>query len=194
MKSIRTTPLRTAGKSLLCTTLMATGTALIMAACSSTPPLPREYSQDTLPQAVMVPAGHVVALETRASGVLNYECRPTPSGPYGWVLMSPKANLLDRTGKDVVAYSGPPARWTHIDGSSIVGNQVSVASNGEYNLPLQLSRAEPSTGSGALQNISFIQRIKTKGGVEKTMPCGDLTAGKKVTLPYQADYIFWRPM
>ncbi len=71
MKSTRTTPLRTAGKSLLCTTLMATGTALIMAACSGTPPLPREYSQDMLPQAVMVPTGHVVALETRASGVLK---------------------------------------------------------------------------------------------------------------------------
>lgn len=193
MKSTRTT-LRTAGKSLLCTAAMVTGTALLMAACSSAPPLPKEYTQDTLPQAVLVPSGHVVALETRASGVLNYECRPTATGPYGWVVMSPKANLLDRTGKDVVAYSGPPARWTHVDGSSIVGNQVSVASNGPFNLPLQLSRAEPSTGSGALQNISFIQRIKTKGGiVETTRPCSELTSGQKVTLPYQADYIFWRP-
>jgi len=193
MKSTRTS-LRTAGKSLLCTTLMTTGTALILVACSGAPPLPKEYSQDTLPQSVLVPTGHVVALETRASGVLNYECRPTATGPYGWVLMSPKASLLDRAGKEVAAYSGPPARWTHIDGSSIVGNQVSVASNGEFNLPLQLSRAEPSTGSGALQNISFIQRIKTKGGiVEKTKPCSDLTPGQKVTLPYQADYIFWRP-
>lgn len=194
MKNIHTTPLRTAGKGLLCTTLMATGTALIMAACSSNKlPLPKEYSQDTLPQSVMVPAGHTVALQTRAAGVLDYECRATPAGPFGWVLMSPKANLLDLAGKDVIAYSGPPATWTHIDGSRIIGNQVSVAPNGEYNLPLQLSRAEPSPSAGALQGISFIQRIKTKGGVEKTKPCTTMNAGEKVTLPYQADYIFWRP-
>lgn len=188
------TKLRTTGKSLLCTTLMVTGTALIMAACASKPPpLPREYTQDTLPQSVMVPSGHKVALETRAAGVLNYECRPTATGPYGWVLMSPKANLLDLSGKDVIAYSGPPATWTHIDGSRIVGNQVSVASNGEFNLPLQLSRAEPSPVAGVLQGISFVQRIKTKGGVEKAKPCTTMNAGEKLTLPYQADYIFWRP-
>jgi len=187
------TKLRTAGKSLLCTTLMVTGTALIMAACSSKPPLPREYTQETLPQSVMVPSGHKVALETRGAGVLNYECRPTATGPYGWVLMSPKATLLDLSGKEVVTYAGPPATWTHIDGSSIVGNQVSVASNGEYNLPLQLARAEPATGTGVLQGVSFVQRVKTKGGVEKTKPCTTMNSGEKLTLPYQADYIFWRP-
>lgn len=191
MKSTNT-KFRTAGKSLLCTTLMAGGTALIMAACSSAPPLPKLYSQDRLPQAVMVPAGHQVVLETRATGILNYECKPTATGPYGWVLVSPQANLLDRTGKDVVAYSGPPATWKHMDGSSVVGTQVAVAPNGEFTLPLQLARAEPSMGTGALQNISFIQRVNTKGGVEKTKPCAALNTGEKLTLPYQADYIFWR--
>lgn len=191
MKSIRT-PFRTAGKSLICTTLMVSGTALIMAACSSAPPLPKQYSQDRLPQAVLVPSGNTVALETRATGILNYECKPTATGPYGWVLMSPQANLLDRTGKDVVAYSGPPATFKHVDGSSVVGTQIAVAPNGEYTLPLQLSRAEPSMGTGALQGITFIQRVNTKGGVEKTKPCAALNNGEKLTLPYQADYIFWR--
>ncbi len=191
MKSTNT-KFRTAGKSLLCTTLMASGTALIMAACSSAPPLPKQYSQDRLPQAVLVPSGNTVALETRATGILHYECKPTATGPYGWVLMSPEANLLDRTGKDVVAYSGPPATFKHVDGSSVVGTQIAVAPNGEYTLPLQLSRAEPSMGTGALQGITFIQRVNTKGGVEKTKPCAALNNGEKLTLPYQADYIFWR--
>ena len=193
MKSTHT-KFRAVGNSLLCTTLMAGGTALMMAACSSVAPPPKEFSQDTLPMAIGVPAGHKVALETTATGILNYECRVTAGGPFAWTLMSPQANLLDRTGKDVVAYSGPPAKWTHMDGSSIVGTQIAVASNGEFNLPMQLARAEPSMGAGALQNISFIQRIKTKGGVEKTKPCTTANAGEKVTLPYQADYIFWRPL
>ena len=173
-------------------TLLASAAALTLAACSSAPPLPKEYSQDRLPQSITVPSGHSVVLETRATGILNYECRASTGGPYGWALVSPQANLLDRTGKDVVAYSGPPAKWVHIDGSSVVGTQVSTAPNGEYNLPLQLARAEPSMGMGALQNISFIQRINTKGGVEKTKPCSALNTGEKLTLPYQADYIFWR--
>ncbi|MDW5443373.1 DUF3455 domain-containing protein [Polaromonas sp. SM01] len=188
------TQTRTVGKRLLYTTCLAGGTVLLMAACSSVKPPPKPYSQDTLPQSVLVPAGHQVVLETTATGLLNYECRPTATGPYAWVLMSPQANLLDRTGKDVVAYTGPPAKWTHIDGSSVVGTQVAVSPNGEYTLPLQLARAEPSMGSGVLQNISFIQRIKTKGGVEKTKPCAALNTGEKLTLPYQADYIFWRPV
>lgn len=190
MRSINTQA-RTAGKSLLCTTLMVGGTALIMAACSSAPPLPKVYTQDRLPQAVMVPAGNTVALETRATGILNYECKPTATGPYGWVLVSPQANLLDRTGKDVVAYSGPPATFKHVDGSSVIGTQIAVAPNGEYTLPLQLSTAQ-SMGSGALQGISYIQRVNTKGGIEKTKPCAALNTGEKLTLPYQADYIFWR--
>ncbi len=185
------TKFRTLGSSLIGTTLMVGGTALLMAACSSVPPPPKEFSQDTLPMAIGVPPGHKVVLETTATGLLNYECRATPPGPFAWVLVSPQANLLDRTGKDVVAYSGPPAKWTHIDGSSIVGTQIAVASNGEYNLPMQLARAEPSMGMGALQNVSFIQRIKTKGGVEKTKTCSISNSGEKVTLPYQADYIFW---
>lgn len=191
MKSIQT-PDRAASRKLRCTALLASGAALLLAACSSAPPLPKVYSQDKLPQAVMVPAGHSVALETRATGVLNYECKPTATGPYGWVLVSPQANLLDRTGKDVVAYSGPPATFKHVDGSSVVGSQIAVAPNGEYTLPLQLSRAEPSMGSGALQGISYIQRVNTKGGIEKTKPCAALNTGEKLTLPYQADYIFWR--
>ncbi len=188
------TKFRTLGSSLIGTTLMVAGTALMMAACSNVAPLPKEFSQDTLPMAIGVPPGHKVVLETTATGVLNYECRATPTGPFAWTLVSPQANLLDRTGKDVIAYSGPPAKWTHMDGSSVVGSQIAVATNGEFNLPLQLARAEPSVGTGALQNVSFIQRIKTKGGVEKTKPCTTANGGEKVTLPYQADYIFWRPV
>ena len=190
MKSTNT-KFKTAGKSLLGTTLMVTGTALIMAACSSAPPLPKQYSQDRLPQAVLVPSGNVVAYETRATGILNYECKPTATGPYGWVLVSPQANLLDRAGKDTVAYSGPPATFKHIDGSSVIATQIAVAPNGEYTLPLQLSTAK-SSGTGELQNISYVQRVNTKGGIEKTKPCAALNTGEKLTLPYQADYIFWR--
>ena len=174
---------------------MAAGSAVLMTACSSVKPPPKMFDQSLLPETIQVPSGNEVVLETTAVGVLNYECRlnvPT-AGMIGWTLASPKADLLDRTGKTVVSYSGPPATWAHLDGSSVVGSQLSVAPViGATNLPVQLSKGTPGTGAGLLQNVSYIQRIKTKGGLDFSKPCTQAEIGDKMTLPYQADYIFWK--
>ena len=197
MKSTHNTA-RAHGKSALTmlVMVMVTGTAVMMAACSSVKPPPKMFDQSMLSDMVRVPAGNEVVLETTAVGVLNYECRAnTPTaGSSGWALASPKADLLDRTGKTVAAYSGPPATWTHADGSSVVGTQLTVAPViGATNLPMQLSRGTPGTGMGMLQNVSYVQRIKTKGGLDFSKPCTQTEIGDKMTLPYQADYIFWKP-
>jgi len=44
-----------------------------------------------------------------------------------------------------------------------------------------------------LQNVSYIQRIKTKGGQELSKACTQADIGDKLTTSYQADYIFWKP-
>ena len=198
MKSTHHTA-RAYGKSALAMLAMVTGTAIMMAACSSVKPPPKMFDQSLLSDMIRVPAGHEVVLETTAVGVLNYECRanaPTAAptaGSMGWALASPKADLLDRTGKTVATYSGPPATWMHSDGSSVVGTQLTVAPViGAVNLPMQLSRGAPGTGMGLLQNVSYIQRIKTKGGLDFSKPCTQAELGDKMTLPYQADYIFWK--
>ena len=188
---------RAYGKSAIATLGLVTGTALIMAACSSVKPPAKEYSQDNLVESIRVPAGHVVALETTGVGVLNYECRTNvaATGQIGWTLVSPKADLIDRTGKTVGTYSGPPATWTHIDGSSVIGTQLAIAPVlGSNNIAIQLSKGASAMTSGALQNISYIQRVNTKGGQDITRDCGQANIGGKLTLPYQADYIFWKPM
>lgn len=186
---------RAYGKSALTILVMVTGTAVMMAACSSVKPPPKMFDQDMLSEMIRVPAGNEVVLETTAVGVLNYECRAnTPTaGMIGWTLASPKADLLDRTGKTVASYSGPPATWAHIDGSSVVGSQLATAPViGATNLPMQLSKGTPGMGAGLLQNVSYIQRIKTKGGLDFSKPCTQAEIGDKMTLPYQADYIFWK--
>jgi len=185
------------GKSALTTLVMVIGTSAMLAACSTVKPPPKQYSQETLPEAIRVPAGHEVVLETTAVGVLNYECKANAAnaGAIGWMLASPKADLLDRNGKTVVSYSGPPATWTHMDGSSVVGTQVAIAPVvGSNNLPLQLAKAAPGAVAGAMKNVSFIQRVKTKGGQEFTKACSQADLGDKLTLPYQADYIFWKAL
>jgi uncharacterized membrane protein len=115
-------------------------------------------------------------------------------GAISWVLARPQAELMDRTGKTVARYSGPPATWTHIDGSSVVGTQVALAPRpGAANLAYQLSKGTPGVTAGAMQNTTYIQRIKTKDGQDLSKACTQKTdVGDKLTLPYQADYIFWK--
>ena len=182
-------------KSTAVTLAVVTGTATLMAACSGVKPPPKEYAQERLDDQIQVQAGNVVALETTATGLLNYECKTNANaaGTIGWVLVSPQAELVDRTGKEVAKYSGPPATWTHMDGSSVVGQQIAVAPRpGATNLAYQLSKGMPGAAPGVLQNITYIQRIKTKGGQDLSKACAQSNLGDKLTLPYQADYIFWK--
>ena len=194
MKSTHNT-VRAYGKSAIATLTMVTGTALIMAACSTAKPPAKEYSQDLLTESIRVPAGNVVALETTGVGVLNYECRANvaATGQIGWTLVTPKADLIDRTGKNIGTYGGPPATWTHNDGSSVVGMQIAIApAVGANNIAIQLSKGNPGMAAGTMQGVTYIQRINTKGGQDITKACSSADIGDKLTLPYQADYIFWK--
>lgn len=182
-------------KSAAVTVAMVTGTAVLMAACAGVKAPPKEYTQERLDDQIQVPPGNVVALETTATGLLNYECKAnaTTAGTIGWVLVSPQADLVDRTGKQIAKYAGPPATWTHIDGSSVVGQQVAIAPRpGATNLAYQLSKGAPGSAAGVLQNVTYIQRIKTKGGQDLSKACTQADLGDKLTLPYQADYVFWK--
>ena len=185
------------GKSAVTTLLMATGTAMLMAACANVKPVVRVFNQETLAEAIRVPAGNEAFLETTADGVLNYECRanmPT-AGTIGWVLVGPKAELTDRGGKLVASYFGPPPTWAHIDGSSVMGTQVAIAPVvGSTNIPVQLAKGTPGAAPGMLQNVTYIQRIKTKGGQDFTKACTQADIGDKMTQRYQADYVFWRAL
>lgn len=196
MKSTHNTA-RAYGKSAIGTLCLVTSTAFLMAACSTAKPPAKEYSQDKLVESIRVPAGNVVALETTGVGVLNYECRNNvaATGQPGWTLVTPKADLIDRTGKTVGTYSGPPATWTHMDGSTVIGTQIAISPVlGSTNIATQLSKGAPGMAAGAMQNVTYIQRINTKGGQDLSKACGPADIGDKLTLPYQADYIFWKAM
>ena len=144
--------------------------------------------------AVQVPAEQMVALETVGIGHVTYECRAKKDMPsqYEWAFVGPEAKLQTRSGQVVGRYWGPPATWESNDGSKVTATQVAVAPAGNGNLPLQLVKAEPATGTGAMQNVTYIQRVATRGGVAPSTPCSASNMGQKQVLPYQADYIFWK--
>ncbi len=176
-------------------TIGAIASASLLAACASSMMAPMmTFTQDALPDAVKVPAGNKVAMETVGVGEITYECREkaAAAGQYEWVFVGPKAALNDRAGKQIGTYYGPPATWENADGSKITGAQVAVAPASAGSLPLQLVKANPAMGSGAMTGVSYIQRVATKGGVAPATVCTGDTKGRKEIVKYQADYIFWK--
>lgn len=172
------------------TTIAIPLSALLLAACA---PMGAHYSQAALPTSVQVPAGHQVAMQTVGVGKIAYECKAKKDmSGHEWVFIGPDAVLNDRGGMQVGTYVGPPATWASRDGSAVTATQVAVSPAGAGSIPYQLVKANPATGSGAMQGISYIQRVATKGGVAPAATCDASNTGSKQWVPYQADYIFWK--
>ena len=172
---------------------LATSAAAILCACASSPTM-TAFTQASLPDAVKVPAGHKVALETVGVGQITYECRAKKdmANQFEWVFVGPDAKLMGRDGKQVGKYFGPPATWESADGSKITGAQVAVSPASAGNIPLQLVKANPAMGNGAMTGVTYIQRVVTQGGVAPTSACATSNLTKKEIVNYQADYIFWK--
>ena len=47
-------------------------------------------------------------------------------------------------------------------------------------------------GMGAMQGVTYIQRVATQGGVAPAAACTAANAGQKQVVKYQADYIIWK--
>ena len=174
--------------------LTALATAASLAACSGMGAKPPVYSQAGLPDAVKVPAGHAVAMETVGAGDITYECRAkaNETGAFEWVFVGPQADLNSRSGSKLGSYYGPPATWAANDGSKITGAQLAVAPAMAGSIPLQLVKANPAMGSGAMTGITYVQRVATRGGVAPASACDAAGLGRKEIVKYQADYIFWK--
>lgn len=170
----------------------------LLTACGSMSPMKTMsapmYSQMSLPATVQVPAGHKVAMETVGVGDITYQCNPKKdmAGQFEWVFVGPDAKLNDRSGKQVGKYYGPPATWESMDGSKLTGAQVAVAPSSAGNIPLQLVKANPAMGTGAMMGVTYIQRVATSGGVAPAMVCDATNTSSKQIVRYQADYIFYK--
>ncbi len=173
-------------------TVLLLGSVALLGACASAPAPMKLIDNAALPEAVRVPAGQTARMSTSATGELTYECRAKKdmAGQHEWVFVGPVATLFGPN-KQVVGkyYAGPT--WESNDGSKVTGKQVAVASNGPGNIPLQLVKAEPAMGMGAMQGVSFIQRLNTQGGVAPAAVCNAASLGQRQQVVYSADYVFY---
>ncbi len=184
-------------------TLIAALASSLVAGCAGTSmggatPQP-VFSQSALPDAIKVPAGHKVLMETVGVGEISYECRakaatsasPPATPAFEWVFVGPQAKLNLRSGKTIGKYFGPPATWESLDGSKVTGAQVAVSPSPAGNIALQLIKANPAQGAGQMVGVSYIQRVATRGGVTPSILCEASSLGQRSIVPYEADYIFW---
>ena len=176
--------------------VLAAAAAALLSACASGPMMMKPYDQGALPAPVQVPAGNRVAMETVGMGQITYECRAKAAmaGEYEWFFVGPDAKLMDRSGKQVGRYYGPPATWENMDGSKVTATQVAVAPAMAGSIPYQLVKANPAMGNGMMTGTTYIQRVATRGGVAPAMACGASNLGARQVVQYQADYIFYRAM
>ncbi len=170
------------------------GTVALLSACAAGPSMMAMKPVDNaaLPEPVRVPAGAKQTMATTGVGEITYECREKANmaGAHEWVFVAPVATLYGADRKRVGKYYAGPT-WEAADGSKVTGKQVAVAPAMAGSIPLQLVKAEPAMGMGAMQGVSYIQRLNTKGGVAPAAACDAATKGKRQQVAYEADYVFY---
>ena len=171
---------------------LITAAVAVLSACAGSPLMMMKVDNATLPEAVRVPAGQKVLMTTTGVGELTYECREKKdmAGQHEWAFVGPVATLYGAERKAVGRYYAGPT-WEATDGSKVTGKQVAVAPSSPGNIPLQLVKAEPAMGNGAMTGVSYIQRLNTKGGVAPVSACDAASKGQRQQVAYEADYVFY---
>jgi hypothetical protein len=138
--------------------------------------------------AAIAPKDENVVSQVHAEGAQIYECKADPAGKLTWQFREPIAALF-RDGKTVGRhYAGPT--WEDVDGSAIVGKVIGRAPGASSeDIPLLKLEVTDRRGTGALTEVTAIQRVNTDGGVAEGA-CD--MAGEFQSVAYSADYIFLR--
>lgn len=149
-----------------------------------------------IPDSLGVPIGNKLVLQTFAKGVQIYEVqRSTNASGFAWVNIAPSATLFAREDftKPVVEHFAGPS-WQFIKGADKAETVVAARAAGVTvdNTAIQwlLLQAVPERSSAG-NNVTFIQRVCTVGGLAPTSEASALNLGQKDSIPYKAIYLFY---
>jgi Protein of unknown function (DUF3455) len=136
-----------------------------------------------------VPAGNELEFGYPAVGVQIYACQAT-STTFAWVFQAPEANLFDRRGRVVAAHFAGPT-WEAKDGSKVVGAKIAAFTVDPSAIPWLLLQAASHSGDGRMSEVSYIQRLETRGGVAPATGCDASHVGDIARVDYTATYFFY---
>jgi hypothetical protein len=129
-------------------------------------------------------------LQVHATGVQIYVLIENEGGSPTWKLKAPDATFAGR-GLRGRHYAGPTWECTS-DGSKVVGRKIAEHASRDPNaVAWLLLEAKSHEGDGILSKVTFIQRIRTVGGMPP--PTAGAKNGDEARVPYSADYVFYGP-
>lgn len=140
-----------------------------------------QIQESNLPAPLQVPAGNKLASSLDGSGVQVYQCAKG-----AWSLLEPAATLSDH-GKPVGLHFKGPIWVSTVDGSEVGAAPVATV-NQDGAVPELLLKANQTQGDGTFGRVTYVQRLRTHGGVSPSGTCPD---GVQQALPYTAVYRFW---
>jgi hypothetical protein len=142
------------------------------------------WAQQSLP----CPENSSIVLALVADGVQIYESEPNSSGGFQWSLKAPDAELKSLTG-EILGKHGAGPSWTLNDGSSIIGNVPALKNSASSTgIPWLLVAVKSKSGSGILNQVDYVMRIATEGGVAPVEP--PKAEGETAKIKYHAVYLF----
>jgi hypothetical protein len=134
---------------------------------------------------LQVPTNSQLVSHVFASGVQIYQWADT-----SWLLVSPSASLTsDVEGRASVGlhYAGPT--WEATGGGKVTGAVQDRCTPNANAIPWLLLKATWDGRPGAFAGATDIQRVATTGGMAPSAPG---TKGQIVSVPYRAEYYFYR--
>lgn len=140
-----------------------------------------------VPPALKVPDGNRLTSVLAAEGVQTYTCTDG-----AWKLLEPAATLWakkDPSHRTVALHSRGPVWVSTVDGSAV--NAAAIANSPKSGtIPVLLLQATATRGTGIFTDVSYIQRLDTRGGVAPTTAC---SGTDQTSVPYSAVYAFYKP-
>jgi hypothetical protein len=148
---------------------------------------------------IAVPAdGGMVLVHASASGTQNYACAVLSDGGFGWMLVTPQAELRDCNGvigHHFASEAGATApEWMLDDGSYAIGRRIAqfVPDGGAGSIPWLLLGVVGQSDAGTLSHATHVQRLNTEGGIAPAASTCGADGGAQM-IPYSADYYFYGP-
>jgi len=161
----------------------------LLAGCAT----PNVGNVPMVPDGLKMPANQTLSLETHATGVQIYDCKPNKDDPtrFEWVFRAPEADLFNPAGKKIGKhYAGPT--WESNDGSKVVGEVKARDDGPDVNaIPWLLLSAKSTSGDGVFGRTASVQRVQTVGGKAPLDGCSRAQAGNETRVPYKATYYFY---
>jgi hypothetical protein len=153
------------------------------------------HSTDDVPPlpdpSLAVPDGNRLAFHFDATGVQIYGCQANAAGTPAWTFQAPEATLYGNKGKIEGSHFAGPT-WQSKDGSQVVGSKLAGFAPDPTAIPWLLLKAISHAGDGRMDEVTYIQRLETAGGLAPATGCDADHLGAIARVDYAATYFFYR--